>query len=307
MAFRAHFGVMDRLKEYERANWFGLRRRVKALLGLRPLNAAARALLPKGRRFSSFPVSLAEVEGAVDGGRFVLLDPLRCSIARELYWGGGRRLAPSEAFALELFCRLARRASLVLDVGANTGLFSLAAASVNSKLAAHAFEIVPEVFVALYRNVARNDLLDRVVCHHVGLGRDGAVIRLPETEDAGSLPLSFSSEWDVPGGRKVAFRSLDALAPALPAGPVLAKIDVEGTEDEVLRHGEAFLRAREPELLCEILPGAAKVGFLEPLLRRHGYALLKIGDDGLIPAERLEPDERHHDWLFTKRPGEAAR
>ena len=294
---------MSRVDVYRRENWFGFRRRAKAFLGFKPLNAAARAVLPRGPRFSSFPVNLPEIAGASGDARFVLLDPMRCSIARELYWGRGRRLVASERFALELFCRLDREAELALDIGANTGLFSLAAAASNPSLRVHAFEIVPEVFVALYRNCARNDVLDRVVCHHFGLGAEGAVVRLPETLDAGSLPLSFSSDWDSPGGRKIAFRSLDSLLPALGAPARTAvKIDVEGTEDEVFRHGEAFLRVFAPDIVCELLPGAAKAAFIEPLLKSHGYSFFKIADGALEPRANLVPEERHHDWFFTKRP-----
>lgn len=298
----------DELSRYRRLNWWGAKRLLKSALGLRPFNDAARAALKAlslGPRYSAFPVNLPEVSGAVGEARFVMLEPMRCSIARELYWGGGRRLVPSERFALELFCRLAKDRDVVLDIGANTGIFSLAAARANPRLEVHAFEIVPEVFDLLYRNCARNDILDRATCHHFGLGKDGASIRLPEPVEGGSLPLSFSSRWDGGQGRRIGFHSLDSLLPLFPdrGRRILAKIDVEGTEDEVFRCGKDFLAVFAPDMVCEILPDCAKVDFIEPLLRELGYSFFKIGADSLIKSERLTADGDFHDWFFTTRPG----
>jgi FkbM family methyltransferase len=300
----------ERIDDYRRANRFGARKALKRLLGVRPFNDAARMLIRAaggGGRWSSFPVNLPEVEGSVDGGRFTLLEPMRCSIAREIYWGGGRRLVGRERFALELFCRLGKDARLALDIGANTGIFSLALASVNPKVEIHAYEIVPEVFELLRANTVRNRAAGRIACHDYGLGEDGKTIRLPETTEAGSLPLGFSSRWDSPEGRAVAFRSLDAVLPEFAGkkGPVVSKIDVETTEDELFRHGEKFLAAFSPDFVCEILPSAADPAFIDAALRRHGYSLYKIGDGELIAAGRVAPDREHPDWLFTKRPKEA--
>lgn len=293
----------DRLARYRRAEWFGAKKALKRALGSRPFNDLARLVL-RGPRWASFPVNLPEVRGEEGGSSFVLLEPMRCSIARELYWGGGRRIKPSERFALELFCRLARQADLILDIGANTGIFSLAAAAVNPKARVEAFEIVPEVRELLVRNVARNAA--RVECPEYGIGEDGRVIRLPEAT-GGSLPMSFSSEWDTEGGRAVPLRSLDALAASFGApARALLKIDVEGTEDALFRHAERFLARFSPDMVCELLPGCAKPAVLEPILEPLGYAFFLIEDSGLRRSDRLVPDERYHDWLLTTRPGDAA-
>ena len=299
----------ERLRDHRRKTWFGAKGLLKRLLSLRPFNDGARQLIRMSggaASWSSFPVNLSEVQGDAAGARFALLDPIHCSIARELYWGDGRRLVPCERSALELFCRLAKERDVILDIGANTGIFSLAAAAANPKVEVHAFEIVPEVFSLLYRNFARNDILDRGFCHHFGLGQDGRVIRLPEALEGGSLPLSFSSDWDSKQGRKVGLRSLDSLLPMFPdrTRTVLVKIDVEGTEDELFRGGGEFLGAFSPDMVCEILPDCAKVDFIEPFLRSRGYSFFKIGGGSLIRSDKLIPDREFHDWFFTKNPQE---
>lgn len=297
---------------FRRASWYGSKKWVKRALALPPINlplAALRWLSPDATRFHRLPVARREIRGVVHGRDFVMLDPMRCAIAKELYWGRGRRCDPAERFALDLFVQLAGDVDVVLDVGANTGIFTIAAAVVHPHLRVHAFEIVPEIFELLYRNVVRNDLLTSVRCHHYGLGEDGATMVVPETFGASSLPTSISSEMHFDAGVTVPFVSLDSIASLVPEGSeVLVKIDVEGTEDRIFAAASEFVAARRTHFLCEILPRAADPERVDGFLRERGYHLFMIGPDFLQPAARVRPDPRHRDWLFTpKSPAELAR
>jgi hypothetical protein len=95
---------------------------VKAALARSIPHAAVRAavrFLPgidRGRLPA--PAALGEVEGRADGVAYVMLRPDRCEIAKELYWGRGRRPRPADAFAIDLVARFAREADLFVDVGA---------------------------------------------------------------------------------------------------------------------------------------------------------------------------------------------
>ena len=95
---------------------------------------------------------------------------------------------------------------------------------------------------------------------------------------------------------------LDASVDVVPAGSrVLMKIDVEGTEDEVLGHGRRFLEAFAPDIVCEILDGVADAVAVGRALAPHGYRYFLITDHGLVERPQLEPDARFRDWLFTRR------
>jgi FkbM family methyltransferase len=290
--------------DYRQANWFGVKKYVKAMLGFGPINLVWRPLL---RRFLSpsqcrrLPVSLPEVDGIVRGHHFTLLEPMRCNIAKELYWGHGRRVKPSEAYALELFCALAEEADVVFDIGANTGLFSIASARSNPKADLHAFEIVPEVFALLYQNVVRNNLLSRIFCHSFGIGVDRFEMVIPSSAPGSSLPIGFSSKDRFAQGTTVGFRSLDSQLPFVRSGQrVLVKVDVEGTELDILRHGQEFIGTMQPDIVCEILP-AADGDSVSDYLHRHRYTAYMICDGYLMKAEHVTPDRRYHDWLFTQR------
>jgi FkbM family methyltransferase len=296
-----------------RRSWYGLKRPLKRLLALRAPHAVLRAAvrvapsLARDGRLPA-PAALDEVVGHVQGATFVMLRPDRCVVAKELYWGGGRRPKPEDAFAVELFASRARAADAVFDIGAYTGLFTLVATSVNPMVRVFAFEIVPDVHRALMENCVRNEVLDRVTLHLAGVGVQNAVMRVPSAARESALPSFYSSRLHFDSGDLVPFRSLDSFeADEPPSSCVLMKIDVEGTEDQILRHGQRFLHTFRPDLLCEILVGVGAAHEVEDLLAPHGYRFYLVRDGTLQPAEHIRPDPAFRDWFFTTEDAEALR
>jgi FkbM family methyltransferase len=292
----------------QRQSWFGLKRYVKRFLSLAVPHALMRGFLRIAPRFRSgrlpAPAKLREVIGRVEGATFVMLRPDRCEIAKELYWGRGRRPKPEDALALEIVTRLAREADVLLDVGAYTGVFTLAATAVNPDLRAHAFEIVPEVAGALEENLRRNGVAERVEVHVEGLGEPETSMLVPTGEGRSALPSFYSSRMRFADGVRVGFRSLDSVAELIPSDArIVMKIDVEGTEEQIFQHGQAFLEAFHVDMLCEVLPmadGSALQAMLEP----HGFRMYLVTETGIRSMPTLQPDPRFRDWLFTPRRAE---
>ena len=289
----------------KRAGWFGAKRLAAALLGWPPVNVPLRSLLrwgSGGRKYFRFPVSVPEVAGFAGDGTFRMLEPIRCNIAKELFWGNGRRIKSDERFAVDLFHQLSFSADVVLDVGANTGLFAIAAALANPGARIDAYEIVPAICDLLEMNIARNELVGTVHPHCLGLGSGTGKITMPALHSADVLPLSMSSRVHVEEGVEVPIETLDTVAKDLPdEARVLMKVDVEGTEAEIFAGGHDFLVRLSPDILCEILPGS-DFPKVQEFLDELGYEALLIGDAALEKRSKLAPDARHHDWLFTKRP-----
>lgn len=277
------------------------KRALKAALSLSPVNAAlvrvARAL-PMTPTLARLPVALSEVEGRVGGTRFTMLDPGRCTIAKELFWGRGERVKESERCAVQLFFDLARSADRVLDIGANTGLFSLVAARANPRCSVDAFEIVPDVFELLVRNIFRNDAALQISPRFRGIGRAGQVMRVPSFRDASSLPTSVSGRDENVSGVRVQFDSLDRVVGETP-GPILIKVDVEGTEDELLSEGLTTLREARVFLVCEFL-STANMAIIHPLLDGLKLQAYLIRDGYLEKRESVEARADYHDWLLTR-------
>jgi FkbM family methyltransferase len=285
--------------------WFGAKYYVKCLIGWRPVNTV---LVPLWRlatfrapgNRSRFPVNRYVVEGQVNGIKYRLLNPMRCSIAKELFWNHGKREALAEQFALELFCRLAKQANIVLDIGSNTGIFTIVAAAVNSEVEMHAYEIVPEVVLQLAGNLIENDILSRVHIHAYGLGESGTELKIPSVTRSSALPSAFSSKLHYSEGSRVRFCALNEELRFMKSGaPVLLKVDVEGTENDLFNHGHDFVAALQPDILCEILPEECKLDEVREFMRVHSYHAYKILDDQLKFLPELIPDHKFHDWLFS--------
>lgn len=298
-------------KAGRKQSWYGLKPIAKSALSLpfiHPILRAVALLKPSLRRSGRLPApsGLREVHGEAGGTPFVMLRPDRCIVAKELYWGRGRRPRPEDDHAVQLFAELARGSDVVLDVGAYTGIFSLVATTVNPDLRAHAFEIVPDVCQALRDNCERNGVLDRVTIHNEGIGAPDTVMIVPAGSEGSALPDFYSARMHFGSGVEVSFRSLDSMIDLVPSGSrVLMKVDVEGTENEVFRHGQRFLGAFRPTVLCEVLHGVADPAELEALLEPQGYRYLLVRERDLLPSASIRPDPRFRDWVFTTRPSEA--
>jgi FkbM family methyltransferase len=295
-----------------RMRWFGLKRHVKRVLGWRLPHAVLRVIVGVAPRLAASgrlpaPAYLEEVTGRVRDRSFVMLRPDRCVVAKELYWGNGRRPRPQDQHAVEVFASLAKDADVMLDVGAYTGLFTLVSVTVNPAIQAHAFEIVPDVFHALLDNCVRNDVLHRVTLHHVGVG-PAELVRLPSGTRESALPSFYSSRLHFGSGTRIAFRPLDSLIPSIrPAARIVVKVDVEGTENAVLGSGLELLGAFRPDILCEVLAGVAEPETLESLLAPLGYHFYLVRERDLQPRAHVHAHPAYRDWLFTLRSREDLR
>ena len=295
-----------------RQSWFGLNRFVKRFLALRVPNAIVRlgARLVPSLRSGRLPAPsrLSEVTGRVGGATFVMLDPARCENAKELFWGRGRRPKAHDRLALDTVAVLARESDTFLDVGAYTGLFTLAVTAYAPHVDVHAFENVPAIADALEANVQRNDLADRVTVHREGIGDPEETIRVPTGEGGSAPPSFYSSKMRFEEGKAVGFRSLDSVAALIPAAArVVMKVDVEGTEDAVFRFGQAFLRTCRPHILCEVLYGVADGAALDGLLAVAKFHAYLVTDARLVRIDRVAPHPAFRDWLFTPRTAEELR
>lgn len=298
--------------------WFGLKLPVKAALAQPFLHPLLRAVAPRidGIKVGRLPapIGLTEVRGRVGGADFYLVDPFRCEIAKEFYWGKGRRTEQEDAFALDLMVDLSRDAEVFLDIGAYTGVFTMAVLAANPHMSAHSFEIIPAVVAGLEKNVARNHLGERVTVHPTGVGRPGETMRVPAGDGGSALPSFYAASMDFDSGAEVRFTSLDELLLELPStavessetGPkVTVKIDVEGAENDVLSYGQEFLDALRPDILCEVLDDRAKPDELMSVLGQFGYHYYLVGRDRLTAHDAIVPDAHFRDWLFTtKSPDE---
>jgi FkbM family methyltransferase len=287
-------------------SWFGLKKLVKQAASYKAPNATLRIVsrYVPGLRTGRLPAprTLREVTGYVDQAQYVMLRPDRCEIAKELYWGHGHRPRPEDANALEIVARLALDADCFIDIGAYTGVFTLATTAVNPSLVAHAFEIVPAVASLLDSNVQRNQIESRVTVHREGIGRPGTTMTIATGEGGSALPSFYSSRMHFKDGVSVTFRSLDSLNELVASAQhIVMKIDVEGTEADIFTNGAVFLERHKPDILCEVLRGQGDAETLNRILAPIGYRFFLVREQDLMQRATIVPSSRFRDWLFTTR------
>jgi FkbM family methyltransferase len=162
-----------------------------------------------------------------------------------------------EALELDLLQRLAGRSQVIVDVGANIGVYAcVAAARLPEDGFLVAFEPVPANLGYLTRNVSQNGLAQRVRVESLAVGEEPgeAVVHLMDASI--NHTLADGAATGSRGSLSVTVTSLDTyLQGARLPGPVdLLKVDVEGYDGFVLQGAERTLREHRPTLLVEFAP-----------------------------------------------------
>lgn len=162
----------------------------------------------------------------------------------------------------EVFWTLCRRhPGQVVDVGANTGFYTLLALLADRRRTVTAFEPVPAILGLLADNLALGQHARRVDVRGEAVGaEDGtATLFLPPSTDHGYIETSASLSVDFKPGVseriEVSVTTLDSwwVAAGRPSVAVV-KIDVESREYDVLRGADALVARERPVLFYELLP-----------------------------------------------------
>jgi FkbM family methyltransferase len=121
----------------------------------------------------------------------------------------------------------------VLDIGANVGQWAQVALPIVGDRPLHCFEMVPETFAALRRNIGA---APNVMLNNVGLGARGGTLEVHHCPAASVVSSAFAVDYGAPCERRqvAVIRGDDYIRERRIAAIAFAKIDVEGMEMEVL-------------------------------------------------------------------------
>ena len=214
-------------------------------------------------------------------------------LARHIVWTDMRDW---EASTQPVLFGLAKQASVFVDVGAYSGIYTVLACIANPELHAVAIEPNPAKLPQLWSNVAANGIADRVTVIGKALSaRAGtAKLSIPGDDSTASLHGSGRSGRVVDVDVTTGDLALDGLRVGL------VKIDVEGLEGEVVRGMARVLGTHHPKIIAECLDPAA-LSDLRRATREFGYQhVYHLSGDGPVPAtDRLF---RPANYLFTIEP-----
>lgn len=274
-------------------------RRIAARLGVR------RAILEAGKL--AFPPDAAKVvQVTVNGARLLVL-------ANE---DVGRRIALLRRYEPRdsgLLGRLVRATDTCVDIGANTGYYTMLMAARARSGAVHAFEPVRLNWLLLQAGVALNGW-SNVVANQAAVGdRDGAI------EFSEAVDGAYSSI--VPVGRKaetrrieVAIVRLDSYVRRHGLRVDVMKVDVEGAEGLVLDGARALLgdaAGRPRTVVLELVDRNLEVyrSSIERILQRmaeFGYRPFYAGADGAAHAFERGHANVYENVFFAQRADDLA-
>lgn len=183
-----------------------------------------------------------------------------------------------------------RRSSRVVELGANTGLYSVIGGRVTTLDDYVAVEPHPRTAQVLRANLALNGIARvRVVEAAVSGERTPSRMELlvpRQDRDATPTGAFLSSAVDHDGESRESI-TVDVIeARALLERADLIKMDIEGQELAVLRSVEDLLAARRPTIFLELRSGSTSLrDYVPTLCRRCGYRVFAMGGDALHPID----------------------
>jgi FkbM family methyltransferase len=249
-------------------------------------------------------------EVGIDSQRSVYYNSCGEFTGRVLYWQG---IWAYEKETTPLFFSLAQSAGVFLDIGAHTGLYTLLAMAANQEIQIYTFEPVPSLCKQLKLNVALNQSIESVTVEKAVIAAQCAekvpFFILSQKISASSLrpKPAFIKDRDLVETIFVKSYSLDAYVKLNNIQKVdLIKIDVEGSELDVLQGAQKVLGHHRPIIICEILPRNSHIfPNIERILQTTGYEYALITPNGLIKQDSLGGDRQHYwNWNFLLWPTE---
>ncbi|MGH9384222.1 MAG: FkbM family methyltransferase [Vicinamibacterales bacterium] len=222
-------------------------------------------------------IVLPIVQGPLRGSRWIV------GAATHGCWLGVYELPKQRAFAAE-----AARSKVIFDVGANVGFYTLLAASIAGTSRVFAFEPLPRNLAYLNQHVQLNRLANVQVIA-AAVGNASGIVRFDDSRGPSMGLVTPRGQLEVPA---VALDELSASGD-LP-DPDLIKIDVEGSEDDVLA-GAASLLSRARPTIFLATHGDEIHRRCSDRLQSLGYSLEPLSSDELIARPHANRSPQFHD------------
>ncbi len=214
---------------------------------------------------------------------------LGVSEENELFWGGIDN--GWEKASLKLWRKLCVDKRVVLDIGANTGLYSLVTKALNPTAKVVAFEPLPKVLEYLNYNVQLNNYDVQVIPKAASNFNGKAKVFLMEGHDFdNSVTVNKSLLAETTPQKELEIECI-TLADFIQQNKLeqidLIKIDVESHEPEVLEGMGDYLDKFKPDLLIEVWDKDCAVK-LNTLFKNKGYLYFDIDDINDVVTQKEE-------------------
>jgi FkbM family methyltransferase len=176
---------------------------------------------------------------------------------------------------LAMLGSLVGKGGVAVDIGANEGVYAYALSELGATV--HAFEANPT-----FADFAQRMLGERARVHRLALSNETgqASFFIPLAEDSSELHLAGNlknshSQFERQSVIKVEVRTLDSF---VLKGVQFIKVDVEGSELEVLEGARETIQRDHPGLLLELLSGTYKdpLAVTREVCEKYGYSAFVV-------------------------------
>jgi FkbM family methyltransferase len=217
----------------------------------------------------------------VKGDISFLMQHYGYQVENDIFWKGltGRW----EKRSIELWIKLSESSKVVMDIGANTGIYSLISKAVHPAARVIAFEPVERVFKKLKHNFELNQF--NVECYSKAVSDHIGQTVFYDTAEEHTYTSTLNSRPVTEGYHpiNVEITTIDSIVSELELERLdLIKIDVEYHEPEVMR-GFSLISKYHPTILIEIL--SDDVGKrIQQEIEKYGaqYLYFDINEDGEV-------------------------
>jgi FkbM family methyltransferase len=214
----------------------------------------------------------------------------------------------SEEADLSLFINLAQFSSCVVDIGANTGIFSILSALSNPHVEIHAFEPygvnAERLILNLKSNsisnvkVNREALGDTIGAIKLSIPKNQTITAVASTSQEFSKSIHPELDWET---IETPINTLDNYRKNLSQPIDLIKCDVETFEMSVFRGGYDMLATDRPTIIFESFLDEERVNFFNNILEKFDYHLYLILQEGIVYSKDGFP-EKHFGLNFLISP-----
>jgi FkbM family methyltransferase len=215
-----------------------------------------------------------------------------------------------ETYDLVVFSKLTKAKSTILDIGANTGVYSLLSASKSSEIEVFSFEPNSINMKRLEKNIALNEFTN-ITPIPMAVGSVNQVIKftVPKNDiisDTSSAKESFSQstysntiDWQ---NIEVDQTTIDDFCLTRRIRNVnLMKIDVEGYEIEVLKGAEQIIRSCKPIILLETFLPHSERKYIQDLIDSCDYYIYTLFKSGIVRIPSINDSNPGLNYLLWER------
>lgn len=239
----------------------------------------------------------------INKNRHFLMNHYGYYLENEVFWGGlyGNAWEP---YSLKYWTELCGKADYIIDVGANTGIYSLIAKEISPNATVVAFEPVKRMYAKLKKNIELNKY--DILCVEKALSNfNGETIIFDNVNSEHSYSITLTKNKSPNSlqveDSKISVIKLDTFIQENNLSKIdLMKIDVERHEPEVLEGFKDYLILFQPTMLIEILDDGIAVRVQE-LLQGIPYLYFNINEkSGASKVDSLTKSDNYN-FLICKK------